>query len=157
RGHTREHAKVAHQQATRRPKRRPAHPPTPSNMLEHAHSPRHRHPPRPQGDHEQATHRPPHTKPQHCGEAHSGEAGRVTPRQGARTGHATTHTSASSYTHVIEHSCGTHHRHRQRPAQRPSPRPADAPTSSNTRKASPTDSGNDHEQASTTTQSSASE
>src|SRR5699024_7324453 len=110
-----------------------------------------------QGDHEQATHRPPHTKPRNSGEAHSGEAGRVTPRQGARAGHATTHTSASNHTHVIEHSCGTHHRHQRRPAPRPSQRPADAPTSSNTRKASPTDSGNDHEQASTTTQSSASE
>ena len=31
----------------RRPRRRPAHPPTPSNTLEHAHSPHHRHPPRP--------------------------------------------------------------------------------------------------------------
>src|SRR5699024_5576594 len=126
-------------------------------MLEHAHSPPHRHPQRPQGDHEQATHRPPHTKPRNSGEAHSGEAGRVTPRQGARTGHATTHTSASSYTHVIEHSCGTHHRHRQRPPPRHSQRPATAPTPSNTRKASPTDTKNDHEQASSTTQSSASE
>ena len=39
--------KVVHQQATRRPRRRPAHPPTPSNTLEHADSPHHRHQRRP--------------------------------------------------------------------------------------------------------------
>src|SRR5699024_12091302 len=107
-------------------------------------------------DHEQATHRPPHTKPRNSGEPHSGDAGRVTPGQGARAGHAATHTSASSYTHNVEHACGTHHRHRQRPAPRPSQRPATTPTLSNTGKASSIDTENDHEQASTTTQSAAS-
>src|SRR5699024_12346772 len=105
-----------------------------------------------QGDHEQATHRPPHTKPQYSGEAHSGEAGRVTPRQGARTGHAATHTSASNHTHVIEHSRGTHHRHRQRPAPRPSQRPATTPTTSHTGEARPIDNNTDPAQPSATTQ-----
>src|SRR5699024_4631392 len=114
RGHTLEHAKVAHQQATKRPKRRPATPPTPTNMLEHAHSQSHRHAPRPQGEHADETQRPQQTKQEHCGEAHTGEAGRLTPGQGARTGHSATLASASRSTRGIEHSWGTHQQHQRR-------------------------------------------
>src|SRR5699024_8841464 len=94
-------------------------------------------------DHTQATHQPPNNQPRDCGERHSGEAGRVTPGRGAdrtrdhptldhqarpqpriptkptpsttTTASTTTSTSATSHTHDIEHSCGTHHRQRDRP------------------------------------------
>ena len=58
-----------------------------------------------------------------------------------------TQSSASRRAHTIEHACGTHHRPQRRPAQRPNPRPSNITTTSNTRKASPTDTNHGHEQA----------
>src|SRR5699024_8886733 len=142
-----------------------------AHNLEHQRSPHHQQRPRPPGqptprpattpttsntrmtydidnnhDHTQATHQPPNNQPQYSGERHSGEAGRVTPGQGARTGHVTTQPSTIRHAHNLEHQRSPHHRHRRRPARRPRPRPPVTPTESNTLVEHTIDNDNGHTQ-----------